>query len=73
MESDQDKFGLWTVYDHPLDYPKHYVTRRWTLTEPKECYQFETLEALREFLSNKGLVCLARFEQDDPKIIETWI
>jgi len=71
--SDQNLLDIWTVYDHPGDYPEHYVTRRWELTAPKECYLFETLEAVRAFLSQKGLSRLERCEQDDPKIIETWI
>lgn len=64
---------IWTVYDHPSDYPQHFVVRRWELAHPKEHYLFAALEQAREFLSAKALVRLGRFEQDDSAIIETWL
>lgn len=71
--SDQSLLDIWTVYDHPLDYPEYFVVRRWELTSPREHYLFASLGKAQAFLVSKGLARLPRFEQDDPKIIETWI
>lgn len=65
---------IWTVYDHPSDWPQFYVARRFVMDHPtKDIIMCEALEPLRMELSLMGLTCLARSEQDDPVIVETWL
>lgn len=64
---------LWTVYDSPIDLPGRFVARKWVLDQPtNELLQDKTLEGLRAKLP-QGLTRLERSQQDDPKIVETWI
>ena len=64
---------IWVVYDSPLDLPGRFVARKWVLDKPTaEILQGKTLEEVRAQLP-PGLVCLARADEDDPKIVETWI
>ena len=67
------ELDILVVYDRPLDYPESVVVRRWVLTDPREHYLFESLDAAREFLTQRALVVLPRFDNDDSKIVETWI
>lgn len=66
--------AIWVIYDHPTDWPNHFVARRWVDERPTEdmVLAFD-LDRLREFLAEHGFVCLARMEGDDPKIVETWL
>jgi hypothetical protein len=68
---------FFTIYDHPKDYPDHFVARGWLIEDgeakPTNALLFaESLENLRKQLP-VGLFCLTRHENDDPNIIETWI
>lgn len=69
---------MWTVYDHPVDYPAHYVVRRslvgaGMLTVDREPWAVtESLEAARHALP-PGLTRLTRDPDDDPKIVEVWL
>lgn len=71
--------NIWTVYDHPTDFPDNYVVRRAeTLTAPEpiltgDILLFTDLEVLRETMLTCGLVCLTRNDGDDPVILETWL
>lgn len=74
-----DLFILWTVYDHPADYPEYFVARKWIAdgksAEPiaTDVIFFHTdLERLRDMLP-AGLYPLIRAPEDDKCIIETWI
>jgi hypothetical protein len=64
------------VYDHPTDFPDHYVARMW-LTRPSTAVHYvlktKDLMRLRDTLEAFGLVHLDRMEADDPVILETWI
>lgn len=66
---------IWVIYDHPRDYPDHYVVRvAWgSMLEPVA--QLATdLEAARRIAIDGGAsFCLARDPQDDPVIAECWI
>jgi len=70
---------LWVVYDHPADYPDDVVVRRWQVgreeapvrTSVVECYP--DLEAARDALEQRGLVCVPRSAPDDPVIVESWL
>lgn len=71
---------MWTVYDHPLDYPNEYVARLWLSIpgQPDPVWTAHTvacveLERLREFMTECGLTRIPRSEGDDPVIIETWM
>lgn len=70
---------LWTVYDHPTDYPDHYVARLWEINGRGEEVATDTvmfsdsLEWLRMQLERAGFVRIPRAELDDPKILESWI
>lgn len=73
-----DPLSVWTVYDHPLDYPGGYIARRHeahadgcrptedTITAP-------TLQEIRDYMDLMGLACMPREVGDDPCIVESWI
>jgi hypothetical protein len=71
--------AMWTVYDHPTDYPDSFVARRFDVdgngAKPSESIIIHSdLNKLRDMLCFElRLTCLARSEGDDPKIIETWL
>ncbi|MGZ3742736.1 MAG: hypothetical protein ACXVB1_00160 [Pseudobdellovibrionaceae bacterium] len=72
MES--NTLSIWTVYDHPSDFPDLFVARRFENLKPTMDYiAVSELEDIRKIMRSSGLFCLARAPQDDPKIIETWI
>jgi hypothetical protein len=61
----------WVIYDHPTDYPNHFVVRRWEGSQPDQgCQLYETLEEAREAIP-PGLCCFVG--DPDPKILETYI
>jgi hypothetical protein len=74
---EQGSLLVWTVYDHPRDFPDHWIARP-HLTEPGQTEPLpfhlaaSTLDALRVQLPS-GLVCLTRSAGDDPRIVETWL
>jgi len=64
---------LWTVYNHPLDFPDKYVARRFLNDKPtKEIKVGGTLNAVRSQLP-RGLTNIGRQSGDDPFIEEVWI
>jgi hypothetical protein len=70
--------SMWTIYDHPSDYPNTYIARRAEIGRGVIVHTTDTildqdLEKLRAQLSLRGLVCLTRDPGDDPKIIEVWL
>lgn len=69
---------MWTIYDHPTDWPEWYVARAFTITpegsEPGDTVELHRdIEALRRAMQRRGLYCLPRNEGDEPQIVETWI
>lgn len=69
---------MWTIYDHPLDFPLGFVARAYLIKDGKAlvsntAIESPFLEPLRQRMIDKGLVCLARNEADDPAIVETWL
>jgi hypothetical protein len=76
---DRGELAMWTVYDHPQDFPDRFVARLFVvgkggemITTPELVVTYE-LEVLREIFRDAFLTCLARAEQDDPVIMETWL
>lgn len=70
------RLPMWTVYDHPADYPGHWVARLWySLPQPEPTeyvLAHDSLDELRGMLP-PTCVMLARQDGDDPKIAETWL
>lgn len=74
----RDPLAMWTVTDHPKDYPNDFVARKqligpggvmaWT----REIITGKTLAELRTKLP-PGLHCLGRQPGDDPVIVEVWL
>ena len=68
---------LYTIYEHPTDYPDGYVVRRWLVEAgapptPLGAHRAPTLDAVRALLP-PGLARLPRELEDDPVIVETWL
>ncbi len=66
---------MWTIYEHPLDYPEHFVVREWICCDPPlagPARLAETLEAAR-LLVPPHLYRQPRNPDDDPFIVETWM
>jgi hypothetical protein len=65
---------IWTVYDHPKDFPDLYVARLFINDTPTaKTMKNADLDAIRRQLRNKGFTRLPRQEADDPVIVECWL
>jgi hypothetical protein len=70
---------MWTIYDHPSDFPDKYVARLFEVDAggPRPTDNFiavSDVEELRQmFLEHFALTCISRSPEDDPKIVETWL
>lgn len=71
---------MWTIYDHPTDYPDEYVARRWIVMSgggfhgTGEVLRERSLAQLRDIMRGAfHLTCIPRHEVDDPVIVETWL
>jgi hypothetical protein len=69
---------LYTVYDHPKDYPNHFVARRFEVSgdaagATSDMQLFDSLEEVRKLFQSWGLFCLGRSRMDEPQIVETWV
>jgi hypothetical protein len=79
--AEPDHLSMWTIYDHPDDYPDHFIAREWWVTagrvepSPVTVYRDEYLENVRTFVRTVAPDAsrLVRNENDDPKIIESWV
>ena len=73
----RDFLPMFTIYDHPTDWPDFYVARLWwTLPEAKATdftIMDRDLERIQTTIDALGMVRLDRSPEDDPKILETWI
>jgi hypothetical protein len=69
-----DVLHIWTIYDRPSDFPHNYVARKFALDKPTDDFIVSpNLDALRQIMVDKGLTCLTRSPQDDPRIVESWL
>lgn len=66
---------MWTLYDHPQDYPNHFVVRTsWGPWHERRALLADTLELARLAVSMEGgEYRLVRDPLDDPKILESWL
>ncbi len=70
--------NIWTVYDHPLDFPDCFVARLF-LTDAdgpvptSVCFRSESLDHIRATLADQGLTVMPRMDGDDAKIVEVWL
>ena len=68
---------LFVIYDHPKDYPGHFVVRRWFGTRwatiaTDDFALTDTIESARAEVP-EGLVRIPHQTGEDPVIVETWI
>lgn len=75
-----DALFIYTVYDHPLDYPDSYVVRKWnvvdgnTIPDLKVLIVSKDINIIRGMLVGEmGLTLMPRMPEDDPKILETYV
>lgn len=69
---------MWTIYDHPRDFPDRFVARKWLAESwgpvaTDEVMTSTKLETLRQAFASRGLTPLAASPGEDPCIVETWI
>lgn len=76
---------MWVVYDHPRDYPDHYVAREHTVSNGKstptpEHFYHTDVDSVRGWVHQRArehgittAVCFPRHEEDETQILETWI
>lgn len=69
---------LYTVYDHPDDYPDHVVVRAWHLADGAAWagspMLADDIAAARELIPARvARVCVPRDPADPAAVVETWI
>ncbi len=65
---------MWTIYDHPADYPDHYVARKFINETPtKHILKNENLYSLYESLPVHLDVFFERDARDGPTILGVWL
>jgi hypothetical protein len=77
------KVSLWTIYDHPDDYPESFVARRFEVTAPDDwpataeatadVIESASLAPLREGMVERGLTVIPRSPEDQSNIVESWL
>ena len=77
LDTLRDRLPVFTVTDHPTDFPDFYVARlHLSLPQPQPMpltIMDKNLERLQTTMQALGLVKLDRSPEDDPVILETWI
>lgn len=69
--------GVWTIYEHPADFPESAVARLWRVgrgdpSATGDIVVAPTVVQLRALLP-VGLVRIPRAVSDDPAIVESWL
>lgn len=72
-----DALHIWTIYDHPTDFPSGFIARLYTVTAEggkptSACYTGDTLDEVRAKIP-QGLYNMGRQPEDDSKIVESWL
>ena len=76
---DDNTLFMWTVYDRPRDYPHSFVARKFAVSgvggtlATADMIVAPDLDSIRKLMVNRGLTCITRSPDDDPKIVETWL
>jgi hypothetical protein len=69
---------VYTIYDHPRDYPQGFVVREWAIIDgatdpvPRTAWYADSLASAR-LLVPDGHANIGREPGDDPYIVETWV
>ena len=72
----ESELRMFTIFDRPTDYPRHFVVRAFTIAVggpvPNDRVQLaDSLDEARALIP-EGLACMTRSPEDDPVIVETW-
>lgn len=72
-----DALSVWSVFDHPVDYPIGFIARQFLISgglvrSTLSSVQGSTLEQVRSKLP-PGLYRIDRDPGDDPKVVESWL
>lgn len=77
MSIKKDGLVMYTIYDHPADFPNNYIVRSWMVKAAKVesgevIAMCDTLAEARACLP-QGSTRLPRDVNDDPVIVESWL
>lgn len=77
MGDSEKRLRMYTIFDHPADYPRHFAVRASTITldgpVPDDRVQLaDSLDDARRLIP-PGLTCIPRFPADLPVIVEVWV
>jgi len=70
---------LWTIYDHPRDYPEGFVARMHEIMPGTASYptaktiEADSIATIRRIFLDAGLLRLDRHGRDDKTIVESWV
>ena len=70
---------MWTIYDHPSDFPDCFIARRWEVVDgfsavaTQDTRTSPKLDELRASFARDGLVSIQRMPLDDKIIVEVWL
>lgn len=70
---------MYTIYDHPTDYPNHFVVRGITIREGHIIHDHiataivDTLREARAAIPMQYSARISRSPEDEPQIVETWL
>lgn len=72
-----DALIIWTIYDHPSDYPDEYALRSWKVADSglyggSVAAHHADLEEVRSCIP-PGFQRIERDPSDDPVILESWV
>lgn len=81
MNAREDQLAMWVIYDHPRDFPRHWVVREWRvgigeLLFSAEHELFDDVEHARAWLQQTmpGLMLVQRAGDDpDPVVFEVYV
>ncbi len=64
---------MFVIYDHPRDFPGHFVVRRWIDGKPTQDFAIaDTIDSARAEVP-RGMHRLPHQPGEDDVIVETWI
>lgn len=67
--------SMWVIYDHPKDFPDHFVARQWMIPDhpTSQIRLSPTLEPLHHYFGvTLGMVWMPRQPEDDIVIVGTY-